>query len=209
MRSRVALALGLTIVLASSAHVFAERELVDRIIAIVDRDAIMLSEAEQAKSVVFLRGGADADLAEVVERLIEARLVEREVARFSDRPIPAAQIEEQLERVRARFESRVAFERTLSDSGIGEQQLAAAMSRQISISRYLERRFRALTHVTEDEVDDFFAEEILPDLADARDPSTDERGQIRRILEERKFTDRVEEWIESLKSRSSIRRYVW
>ena len=40
-------------------------------------------------------------------------------------------------------------------------------------------------------------------------PSPGIERQIRRILEEQRFNERVEQWIEGLKNRSRIRRYVW
>ena len=40
-------------------------------------------------------------------------------------------------------------------------------------------------------------------------PTLEETDQIRRILEEQRFNERVDQWIEGLKKRSRIRRYVW
>ena len=37
----------------------------------------------------------------------------------------------------------------------------------------------------------------------------EEVDQIRRILEEQKFNERVEQWLDGLKQRARIRRYVW
>ncbi len=188
---------------------FAEQELVDRIVAIIDREVVTLSEVELAEAVVVVRREREGEQAAIVERLIEARLVEREVARFNDEPIEREEIEAQVEQFRARFESPEAFETMLSSNGITSDDLAAVLARQLSVSRYLERRFRALTHVTEDEIDAYFDEEVVPTLSSSREASGLERAQIRRILEEQKFTERVDNWIETLKSRASIRRYVW
>jgi len=198
--------------LVPSANGFAEPELVDRIVAIIDRDVVMLSEAEQAMWLLEVRTGDSATLSGVVERLIEARLIEREVARFTDEPVPEELVEEQLERVRSGFESERAFETLLVERGSSEEELRSEVRRQLTVNRYLERRFRALTYVTDDEVEGYFAEEILsklPGEAPERDPTLEEIDQIRRILEERRFNQRVEQWIESLKERSRIRRYIW
>lgn len=188
---------------------FAEAELVDRIVAIVDRDVITLSEAEQAMFLAGVASDDDASLRDVVERLIEARLIEREVVRFTDAPVPEQMIDEQLERVRASFASGAAFDAMLADRGLGESELREEVRRQLTVNRYLERRFRALTYVTDDDVESYFSEEVLPALADEREPSLEERDQIRRILEEQRFNERVDEWIDGLKSRTRIRRYVW
>ena len=158
---------------------------------------------------VEVRTGDSASLTNVVERLIEARLIEREVARFTDEPVPDVLVEDQLELVRAGFASEQAFEQMLAQHGLTEDGLRADVRRQLTVNRYLERRFRALTYVTEDDIDIYFASEVLPALADAREPTLEEMEQIRRILEERRFNERVEQWIDGLKERSRIRRYVW
>ena len=151
----------------ASGQASAESELVDRIVAIIDRDVIMLSEAEQAMWLVELRSEGDLSLPDVVERLIEARLIEREVARFTDAPVAEELVEEQLERVRSSFPSREVFEATLSSRGLSEAELRSEVRRQLRVNRYLERRFRALTYVTDDDIQNYFADEVLPELPDA------------------------------------------
>ena len=108
--------------IVASGQASAEPELVDRIVAIIDREVIVLSEAEQAMWLVELRTDEDAGLRDVVERLIEARLIEHEVARFTDAPVP-----------------------------------------------------------------------------DERGPTLEEIDQVRRILEEQRFNERVDQWIDGLK----------
>ena len=184
-------------------------ELVDRVVAILDRDVILLSEAQQAMSVDEIDGAGESSLREVVERLIEERLIEREVARFRDDPIPEEDVDAQLSRMRSSFDSEDAFQKLLSIRGLNEQWLRAELRRQLGVTRYLERRFRALTYVTEDDIESYFSNTILPRLSVERGPSVEETDQIRRILEERRFNDRVEEWIDGLKARTRIRRYVW
>jgi hypothetical protein len=80
----------------------------------------------------------------------------------------------------------------------------------VAVARYLERRFRPLTFVTEDQIEAYYREELAPSISRDRLPEIAEVSEtIRRILEERAFNARVEEWIEGLKERATIRRYVW
>ena len=169
----------------------------------------MLSEAEQAMWLVELTTDDDPSLRDVVERLIEARLIEREVARFADAPVPDELVEEQLARVRSSFLSEEAFEAVLWSRGLSEEELRSDVRRQLSVNRYLERRFRALTYVTDDDIENYFSEEVLPELPDGRGPTLEETDRIRRILEEQRFNERVDQWIDGLKERSRIQRYVW
>ena len=168
-----------------------------------------LSEAERSRAVLELRGAGETTITDVVERMIEARLIEREVSRFVTEPVPEAEVREALEAVRRQYESEAGYERMLKERGIREEDVAAELERQLEVNRYLERRFRALTYVTDEEAERYFEEEVLPTLATERPPTGEELDQIRHILEEQKFNDRIERWIEELKARSVIRRYVW
>lgn len=209
MRSRLPIAGVLLAASFAAVPSFGEPELVDRIVAIIDRDVVTLSEVDQAEAIVRLREQATPSAVQLVERLIEARLVEREVARFNDDPVSESEVARQIELLRQSFDSPEAFDAALAKSGVSLVELRAALARQLAVSRYLERRFRALTYVSEDEVAAYFREEIAPSLPTERAPSLDEVEQIRRLLEEEKFTERVDNWIEGLKERASIRRYVW
>jgi len=188
----------------------ARAELVDRIVAIIDREVATLSEAEQAREIARARTGSEAPLASIVERLIESRLVEREVERFTGEPVSSELVDGALQEVRAGFPSESAFREMLTRSGLSEEELLASLRRQIGVSQYLEQRFRPLTFVTEDQVEAYYRDELSAEVEGKPLPELSEvSASIRRILEERAFNARVEAWIEALKGRARIRRYVW
>jgi peptidyl-prolyl cis-trans isomerase SurA len=206
MRSR-AFPLVLTALLGGAP---ARAELVDRIVAIIDREVVTLSEAEQAREIARARTGEEPSLASVVERLIEARLVEREVERFSAEPVSSELVENALADVRASFPSEAAFREMLERNGLTEEELRAVLSRQALVAQHLEQRFRPLTFVTEEQIEAYYKDELAPSLQGQPLPELSEVSEsIRRIVEERAFNARVEEWIRGLKERTRIRRYVW
>ena len=206
MRSRVAPVVLLALLSGASAR----GELVDRILAIIDRDVVTLSEAEQAAEIARARTGASDPLVEIVERLIESRLVEREVERFTGEPVPPALVDGALREVRGRFASEQDFLEMLARSGLSEGELSTILRKQIGVTQYLEQRFRPLTFVTEEQIATYYRDELLPAVEGRQAPElSDVSESIQRILEERTFNARVEEWIEGLKGRARIRRYVW
>jgi hypothetical protein len=179
-------------------------------VAIIDREVVTLSEAEQARAIGEARGGDEVPLAEVVERLVESRLVEREVERFTGEPVSSELVDAAFAEVRGGFDSETAFREMLSKGGLTEDELRAALNRQLKVTAYLERRFRPLTFVTDEQIEAYYSGELLPEIRGQRPPDlADVSESIRRILEERAFNARVEEWIQGLKGRARIRRYVW
>jgi peptidyl-prolyl cis-trans isomerase SurA len=208
MHSRRALWLAaLAFVLGANA---ARAELVDRIVAIIDRDVVTLSEAEQARAIAASRTDGKVELVDAVERLIESRLVEREVERFSSEPVPRELVDQAFGEVRARFETEADFHAMLAANGLSEEELRSQLQRQLEVSRYLERRFRALVFVSDEEVEAYYRDELERKVGNAPLPELSQvSDSIRRVLEERGFNARVDQWIEELKSRAVIRRYVW
>jgi len=188
----------------------ARAELVDRIVAIIDREVVTLSEAEQASEIARARTGASTPLVSVVERLIESRLVEREVERFTGAPASPELVDDALQEVRRGFSSESGFREMLARSGLSEEELRAKLRRQLDVTAYLEQRFRPLTFVTDEQIEAYYRDELSPSVEGTRLPELSEVSEsIRRILEERAFNARVEEWIDALKGRARIRRYVW
>lgn len=196
---------------ASSLTAFASgQELVDRIVAIVDRDVITLSEAEQVQALGALQQGDRAELRDVVERQIEATLIAREVERYPDAPIEPVRVDEAIQGLRESFPADSVFNEEMSRHGLDADALRARIREQLAVNRYLERRFRALVYVTDEEVQRYYREELAPSLPPDGLPPVEEVAEpIRRILEEREFNERVERWIAELKDRARIRRYVW
>jgi peptidyl-prolyl cis-trans isomerase SurA len=206
MRSRV----GPFVFVALLSGASASGELVDRVVAIIDREVVTLSEAEQAGEIALARTGSPEPLVEIVERLIESRLVEREVERFTGEPVSPELVDRALHEVRARFPSDQEFREMLARSGLSEEELSILLRKQIGVAQYLEQRFRPLTFVTEEQIAAYYRDELLPAVEGNQTPElSDVSESIRRILEERTFNARVEEWIEGLKERARIRRYVW
>ncbi|MGH9390459.1 MAG: hypothetical protein ACRD1Z_12650, partial [Vicinamibacteria bacterium] len=178
--------------------------------SIIDREVVTLSEAEQAGEIARARSGASDPLVTIVERLIESRLVEREVDRFTGEPVSPELVDGALQEVRAGFPSESAFSDMLARSGLSEEELRAILRKQIGVAQYLERRFRPLTFVTEEQIAAYYKDELLPAVEATPPPElSDVSESIRRIVEERTFNRRVEEWIQGLKERARIRRYVW
>jgi len=209
-RARAAIAAIAVAIATTLLPAAAGAELVDRIVAIVDRDVVTLSEAEQARAIAATRSDGRVDLVDAVERLIESRLVEREVERFSSEPVPRELVDQAVEEVRSSFTTAEDFRAMLAATGLSEQELRSQLRRQLEVNRYLERRFRGLVFVTDAEIEAYYRDELPRDLGGRPAPELAQvTDAIRRILEERRFNARVDQWIAELKSRAVIRRYVW
>lgn len=187
-------------------------EVVDRIAAVVDRYAITLTEAERAVELARFRGNDALALSDAIEALIENHLIEREIKRYPGIQVSPEDLRLAVDSLRDSYPSADDFRRAMELQGIDADELEQLLKKQLTINLYLERRFRFLVYVTEEEIQSFYEEELLPELQPSGEelPSRESlEERIRSLLVERKFNERVNQWIDDLKSRSRIRRYVW
>lgn len=187
-------------------------EVVDRIVAVVDRYAITLSEAEQARRMQQIEGGEDVPLTQIVDQLIESYLIEREVERYPGEPVTKEEVSRAVSALRDAVGTDEALLEALSEQDMDMGDLEHQLRRQLTISHYLDNRFRLLIYVNDAEIQEYFDKEVVAAAAASGEPQpTLEMVEdvIRQILVEKKFNERVDAWIEGLKSRARIRKHIW
>jgi len=187
-------------------------EVVDRIVAVVDRHAITLSEAERARRLQQLKGGEDVQMTQIVDQLIESYLIEREVKRYPGPPVTEEEVSRAVDALGVSMGSEEALLEALSDQEMDLDALEHLLRRQLVISHYLDNRFRSLIYVNDEEIREYYDGEVVADLITSAEPAPELEmieDVIRQILVEKKFNERVDAWIESLRSRARVRKHIW
>lgn len=96
---------------------------------------------------------------------------------------------------------------TLDRYGLSPQELRALVANQLEILRFLEFRVRPLVRVSRQEVDDYYADRLVPELrAQGATPEPEEQvsAKIRELLEEQKMNQEMQKWIDTLRSQSRV-----
>ncbi|HEU4935568.1 MAG TPA: hypothetical protein VFT39_03875 [Vicinamibacterales bacterium] len=115
-------------------------EIIDRILAVVDGAIIMQSDVTMAVRLGLVASASAPDPITVpLEALIERRLILEEVDRYAPPDPPDAQVDRQLDDIRARVGAR--FETILAESGISVDQLRRHVRDDLRIEAYLQQRF--------------------------------------------------------------------
>lgn len=178
--------------------------LLDRVVAVVDGAPITLSEVEEAVA-LDPASAAFPDLRGAVENLIAARLMEREARRYPADPPTPDEAEATFRALMERFGTMDGYRDTLLRLGIREDYLRRRIERELVVDRYLERRFRPLVQVSQQQVQEYYREVLLPDLPPGAPPPLERvEDSIRRILEERDLNRRISAWVDELKGAAEI-----
>jgi hypothetical protein len=137
---------GVTVVVATalalSASVAHADEIIERVMAVVAGDLIMMSDVRAARELRLVDPGKAADPdREVLTRLIDRALVLAEADRYQPPEPTAAAVDAQLAAVRARFPSADVWNATLVRLGLDENHLRRELREDLRVRAYLDQRF--------------------------------------------------------------------
>jgi len=183
------------------------QEVIDRIVARVETDIILLSDVRQLNRYqVFLDGKAQSD-ADILNRLIDQWIVRSEanVARF---PQPSDDdVNRSIERLKRSFSSPEEFQERQKQSGISDDEIRRFVRVQLYLSNYLDSRFRPAIQVDEKAIDEFYKTRVVP-RAESRGqtPPTLENARdfIQEALVQRAINEQADRWLKESRTRVRV-----
>jgi hypothetical protein len=181
-------------------------EVLDRVLAVVSGDLILLSDVRAARAFGFVTiEGADPD-GQALARLIDRALILAEVERFAPPEPEAAAVDKGVAAVRQlKFASDDAFAAALTQAGIEERHLREYVRQDLRMNAYLDQRFTSVPPADE-EVGRYYREH--PDLY-TRDgvllPFETARPEIARLLSAQSRGALVQDWVNGLRRRADVR----
>ena len=117
-------------------------ETIDRVLALVAGQLIMLTDVTAARDLGLVSADAAADpVRATLSKLIDRELILAEVDRYAPPEPETEAVDGEVERVRERFQSPEAFAVTLARSGIDEKHLRETLRKDLRIRAYLDQRF--------------------------------------------------------------------
>jgi hypothetical protein len=205
MKSCIALVMACA--LSATTGVRASAEIIDRILAVVGGELIMLSDAMAAMRFGLAElsaTGADP-VAGALEVLIDRQLQLFEVNRYLP-PEPTEQaIDEQLARIRSRFDTAAAFEAALAETGMTEARLRSRLRDNLRIESYRAQRFAAAMQPSDDDLLRYYR---LNEPEFIRDgvvqPFEDVREQLRARVGRERTDALIRDWLETLRRRTDV-----
>ena len=185
----------------------ATQEVVDRIVARVENDVLLLSDVRAlGRYQQFLDGKSESDDA-ILDRLIDQWIVRTEAdASHSPRPTEA-DIDRGLSRVRNSFATEQEYQARMKPAGLGEQDLRAMVASQLYLSNYLDSRFRAAVRIDPKQVADFYETSVVPRAkARGQEPPTLDaaRDSIQEALIQNGINQQAEQWLKESRLRLHI-----
>jgi hypothetical protein len=201
-----------SVVLALTASSFVRgQEVVDRIVARVENDIILLSDVSELKKYQELVNGKSESESAIVDRLIDQWIVrsEAELSRF---PQPKdEEIDREVSRVVKSFSSAEEYEARKKQSGLNDSEVRKIVTAQLYLDNYLDSRFRPSVQIDEKAVEDFYQSAVIPRAkARGQEPPTLDasRDTIQDVLVQSDIDEQAARWLKESRDRLHVQKFL-
>jgi len=207
MRGPTIRALIAILVAMAAGHVLGGQEILDRIVARVENEIILLSDIQALSRYQRLVDGKSETQEQILDRLIDQWIVrtEADVAHFSH---PSdADFDRGLSRLRNSFASAEEYEARKKQSGLDDSEIRRIVGTQLYLSNYLDSRFRPSVQIDPKAIEDFYQAAVLP-VAKARGqepPSLEAaRDSIQEALIQQRINEQADRWLKESRLRLHV-----
>jgi hypothetical protein len=188
-------------------HGLKAQEVIDRIVARLEHDVILLSDVQLLAHYQLLVDGKSEPDGDILNRLIDQWIVRNE-ASIARTPLPAdAEVERALQRLQQSYASKEDYEARRKLAGLSEDDIRRLTVDQVYLNNYLDSRFRPSVQVDEQAIQDFYQNVVLP-RAKARSqspPSLDAaHDYIQEALVQRGINEQADRWLKESHTRLHV-----
>ena len=183
------------------------QEVIDRIVARIENDIILLSDVRLLARYQLLVDGKSESDGEILNRLVDQWIVRNE-ASVARTPNPSdAEIDRSLQRLQRSFASKDDYDARRKLAGLSEADVRRLTSDQLYLNNYLDTRFRASVQVNEQSIEAFYQNALLP-RAKARGqnpPSLDTaHDYIQEALVQQGINQQADGWLNESRARIHV-----
>ncbi|MGE5323829.1 MAG: SurA N-terminal domain-containing protein [Actinomycetota bacterium] len=195
-------------------------QVVDRMVAVVNKRVILESELDQTARVELLMQGkpleqlTEADRMATLDRLIDRSLLEQQIARTEMLDPTPEELAARLAEVRRQLPGAGTDEgwhKILKSYGLEQQDVEANLKAQIRILRFVDLRFRGLVRVEHSAIEAYYRDKLIPELraqgAEAP-PLSQVSAKIENILTEQSIDDMLARWLDTLRGQAHIEKMI-
>ncbi|MHB8501210.1 MAG: SurA N-terminal domain-containing protein [Candidatus Acidiferrales bacterium] len=187
------------------------QDVVDRIVARVENDIILLSDVQELQRYQELVNGKSESESAILDRLIDQWIVRSE-AELSQFPKPKeAEIDREVLRVEKSFATPEEYQARKKQSGLSDAEVRKMVASQLYLGSYLDSRFRPSAQVEEKAIEDFYQNKVVPKAKErGQAPPTLEAAHdtIQEALVQSGINEQADRWLKESRDRLDIQKYL-
>lgn len=198
----------------------ASPQLLDRMVAVVNKHVILESELDQAVRVEYLMQGkpldkvTSADSVAVLDRLVDRALLEQQILHPEMLAPTPEELADQVKEVRQQFPGAATdagWKSLLATYDLTQQDIEDHLISEVRELRFIDLRFRGLVRIDKNDISNYYQQKFLPQLRSqgaAEPPLAQVSGQIEKILAEQSIDDMLNRWLETLRAQAHIEKMI-
>jgi hypothetical protein len=192
---------------------------VDDIVAIVNGDLILDSDIDQERRFAALLPYGEASgpptRQRALERLINRDLILQQVKLQPLDPITEEDAAKDLDSLRKAIptckefhcETKTGWDKFLASQGFTEATLTGLWQQRMVVLQFIEQRFRMGIKVTDQDIQDYYTTDLLPQYAKLNAPPPPLAAissRIQEILLQQRVSSLLKDWLQSLRAQGSV-----
>jgi hypothetical protein len=198
----------------------ANAQVVDRMVAVVNKRVILESELDQAVRVEFLMQGksldkvSPADSAAALDRLVDRALLDQQIPHSEMLAPTPEELADQVKSVRAQLPGAAnddGWKSLLAAYGLTQQDVEDSLVTEVRTLRFVDLRFRGLVRIDKTDINNYYQQKFLPEVRSrgaSEPPMASVSGEIEKILAEQGITDMLNRWLETLRAQAHIEKMI-
>jgi peptidyl-prolyl cis-trans isomerase SurA len=198
----------------------AQAQVVDRMVAVVNRHVILESELDQATRVEFLLQAkpiervTSVDRMAVLERLIDRSLLDQQIVNPAMLDPAPDELKAKIEEMRQGIpgaSTNESWKNILTGYGLTQQDVEEQLTSQFRILRFIDLRFRGLVRIDKKAIAAYYQDRFLPEVRkrNASEPQLSEVSyKIEQILAEQRIDELLNNWLKTLRAQAHIERML-
>lgn len=214
--SLVPCALCLVLLLLTAVPLCAAQQVVDRIVATVNGQPILLSDWEVEMRFEAMLDGkplpmSNDDAHAALDRLIDQELLRQQFRTYRLAEPSASDIDERMADVRKQIGAGaiddVGFNLLLARYGLSRQEFRERVANQSAMLRFIDVRLRPSVHVDRRSIENYYYDTLLPELKrKGQKPASlaEVSPQIEELLSQERVNVLTTDWLKDLRQQSKI-----
>jgi peptidyl-prolyl cis-trans isomerase SurA len=191
----------------------------DRVIAMVNGAVILESDVDEERRLMAFQPFRDTrrefSRDQAIERLINRSLILEQARLQPEDEFTDQQVEEQLAMLRKDIpackayhcESEAGWKKFVADQGFTKDELIKRWRERMEVLRFIEIRFREGTHISDDEIREYYEKTLLPQYASQKAVAPKLEiisNRIQEILLQQQVSSLLGEWLKSLRAQGTV-----
>jgi hypothetical protein len=197
-----------------------QAQVVDRMVAVVNKHVILESELDQATRVEFLMQAkpiervTSVDRTIVLDRLIDRSLLDQQIVNPNMLDPAPEELKAKIEELRQGVpgaSTNESWTNILAGYGLTQQDLEEQLTSQFRILRFIDLRFRGLVRIDKEAIAAYYQDRFLPEVRkrNASEPQLSEvSDKIEQILAEQRIDELLNNWLKTLRAQAHIERML-